>query len=642
MTFRPKQNGGGVGLTNPMPNGTFLQTIDKDDNQINLIGYLSEVIGIGDLEFGNSMFLVSGDTTTQESTFINVSTDGFSVENIDDNVGNQNSLSMAMRRATGQFEWQNLSTDIALPNGIEHTVVVRSNLAADDDVVFNQQVYAYDGDLTADVLYSRTKTIIKDSTAFAASAQWSLELQRGGTLPEVIVADMTRQEISSNGVVAINTDLAVEKLGYFNVDGGQWAYLTQDANESYFEYKNGDFLQTTTLAGENGWLRSEYTSPTAYPNGFQILTTANIGVVNDNDFAFRIRNYSNSDTGTTKEMGNFNLRMEDVSNGSEDSYYSFASMNAGTLTESMRVRGNGVNFLQLPKFNALPVTGGIAYAEFETSLGAGTYAFQFGAGTTVPTDATVGWSGGAIFGDADATPNTYNRIWLNTGSSASSAFRRIAIVENTNQMAMADGTAAAPFYSFPSSLDTGIYLPSANTLGFATNGILRLQVNGGLNIQFNLPTSFGSSTAPSAATYGHGRVGSTVLQANVGSGGTHGFSVNGQTRFAVNNIGELTNVEDAITASATQTQGQRPLLFSYNIVTTVAAANNVVTLPTAVGGQIVRIKNEGANTLQVFPASGDSVNNLPVNTSVTQATNTFFMYIADDATNWTRVQMTIA
>jgi hypothetical protein len=187
-----------------------------------------------------------------------------------------------------------------------------------------------------------------------------------------------------------------------------------------------------------------------------------------------------------------------------------------------------------------------------------------------------------------------------------------------------------------------MYLPLANSIGFVTNGTVKMQINSNSNVQFQVPTSFGSSTPPSAATYGHGRVGSTVLQANVGSGGTHQMSVNGQPRFYVNNIGELTNVEDGITASATQTHGQRPLLFSYNIVTTVASANNVVTLPTAVAGQIVRIKNEGANTFQVFPASGDSVNNGTVNDPVTQGTNTFFIYMADDTQNWTRLQLTIS
>jgi hypothetical protein len=315
----------------------------------------------------------------------------------------------------------------------------------------------------------------------------------------------------------------------------------------------------------------------------------------------------------------------------------------GTMTDAMRIGdGGSITLKLLPQFDAQLAGSGVAYAAFETSLNSGTYAYQFGAGTTVPTDATVGWSGGAIFGDADATPNTYNRMWLNTGTSSSSAFRRIAIVENTNQMAMADGTAAAPFYSFPTSPTTGMYLPLVNTLGFATNGTVKMQINSNSNVQFSVPTSFSSATPPSSATYGHGRVGSTVLQANAGSGGSHQMSVNGQTRFSVNNIGELTNVEDGITASATQTQGQRPLLFSYNIVTVVATIDDVVTLPTAVAGQIVRIKNEGVHKLQVFPATGDSINNGTVNASDDQNPNTFYMYIADDATNWTRVQMTIA
>lgn len=310
----------------------------------------------------------------------------------------------------------------------------------------------------------------------------------------------------------------------------------------------------------------------------------------------------------------------------------------GTMTDAMRIGDGGlITFNLLTQFQF----DGTGYAKFETGNNTGVYAYQFGAGTTVPTDASAGWNGNAIFGDADATAGTYNRAWINTGTSASSLFKRIAIVENTNQLAMADGTAAAPFYSFPTSLSSGLYLAGANTPAIATNGTVKLQINSNTNIQSNLPFTFGASTAPVASVRGFGRGTSTLIY-NVPTGDVHDFTVNGTTVFRLNSVGEKVKVTDTITASTTQTQGQQPLVSAYNIVTVVANIDDVVTLPTAVTGQIVRIKNEGVHKLQVFPATGDSINNGAVNASDDQNPNTFYMYIADDATNWTRVELIIA
>jgi hypothetical protein len=66
--------------------------------------------------------------------------------------------------------------------------------------------------------------------------------------------------------------------------------------------------------------------------------------------------------------------------------------------------------------------------------------------------------------------------------------------------------------------------------------------------------------------------------------------------------------EGGITASTTQSQGQRPLTKDINIITTVANVNDVVTMPSAVPGRVIYIANNptsGTNLLQIFPASGE-------------------------------------
>lgn len=65
--------------------------------------------------------------------------------------------------------------------------------------------------------------------------------------------------------------------------------------------------------------------------------------------------------------------------------------------------------------------------------------------------------------------------------------------------------------------------------------------------------------------------------------------------------------ESGITASTTQTQGQQPLTKMVNEISTCANANDVVTAPNLLGGMHFTVINNGAATLDVFPASGEDL-----------------------------------
>lgn len=64
-----------------------------------------------------------------------------------------------------------------------------------------------------------------------------------------------------------------------------------------------------------------------------------------------------------------------------------------------------------------------------------------------------------------------------------------------------------------------------------------------------------------------------------------------------------------------------------------ANANDTVTLPTAVTGLRIVVINNGANTLRIFPASGDNLG-AGVDTATTLASGSNVVYQAYDATNW--------
>jgi hypothetical protein len=121
----------------------------------------------------------------------------------------------------------------------------------------------------------------------------------------------------------------------------------------------------------------------------------------------------------------------------------------------------------------------------------------------------------------------------------------------------------------------------------------------------------------------------------ISSDGSGGTSITDLTITGTCTGCGATGATAGITASATQTQGQGALTESINQVSTVATTNDVVTLPTAVAGNEVAIINDGANTLQVFPASGDNLG-LGLNTSTVLRAGKRAIWYAYDATNWKR------
>ena len=93
------------------------------------------------------------------------------------------------------------------------------------------------------------------------------------------------------------------------------------------------------------------------------------------------------------------------------------------------------------------------------------------------------------------------------------------------------------------------------------------------------------------------------------------------------------DVNAGLTASVTQTQGQGALTAEINEVATVATTNDTVTLITASVGLCQTVINNGANTLQIFPASGDNLG-AGADTATTLPAGQNVQYCAFDTTNW--------
>lgn len=140
-------------------------------------------------------------------------------------------------------------------------------------------------------------------------------------------------------------------------------------------------------------------------------------------------------------------------------------------------------------------------------------------------------------------------------------------------------------------------------------------------------------------------VGATVYIANSPNVGgsatlTDGYSLwvdDGVSRFdgniSMNGSFVLSSTTASITASTTQTQGQGALTTEVNEVSVCANANDTVTLPTAAAGKRCVVINNGAQTLRIFPASGDNLG-AGVDTATTLASGSNVVYQAYNDTNW--------
>lgn len=86
-------------------------------------------------------------------------------------------------------------------------------------------------------------------------------------------------------------------------------------------------------------------------------------------------------------------------------------------------------------------------------------------------------------------------------------------------------------------------------------------------------------------------------------------------------------------AGGGQTNGT-PLIAGFNQFTTVASAADSATLPANVLGNTVVVSNAGASSMNVFPALGDNINSLSVNTAIAVTPGASLVFYGTSGTNW--------
>lgn len=175
-------------------------------------------------------------------------------------------------------------------------------------------------------------------------------------------------------------------------------------------------------------------------------------------------------------------------------------------------------------------------------------------------------------------------ISFSTNNIARFVIQADGTIKIVNKIENAVGTAALPSYSFTGDPDTGVFNVSADILGLTAGGVQGLQLT---------------------------ELNSGVIQAPV--------------------------ADVAITAFATGGQASAVALKqSYNVLSVVATTGDSVKLPDVFDiNSIIYVKNDGANSADVFPATGDDLGQ-GLNTAEALAAGVSASYIATVAnTTWT-------
>jgi hypothetical protein len=98
-------------------------------------------------------------------------------------------------------------------------------------------------------------------------------------------------------------------------------------------------------------------------------------------------------------------------------------------------------------------------------------------------------------------------------------------------------------------------------------------------------------------------------------------------------------LKTATVAATGSTQSDAASISDGLTLVTAADATKGVKLPAAIAGRTVIIKNGAAAILKVWPATGDGINAITVDSNYVLAANTSSLLIAYDATTWYSVPL---
>lgn len=223
------------------------------------------------------------------------------------------------------------------------------------------------------------------------------------------------------------------------------------------------------------------------------------------------------------------------------------------------------------------------------------------------------------------TSATTNAITIDSGTTGN-----VNVGTGANAKAIAIGNSSV---SSTIALNNNTTLPSGKTLTLsgATSGTIALQATGIAGTQTITFPALTGTVALTANKLSDFAATTSAELAGVISDETGTGSLVFNTNPAFD--GETFSVTAAVTAG-TNTQGQGALTKDFNVITTASSNPSGVTLPTATTGRRVYIVNRGANPVNVYPATGGTIDALTINTSIQIPVNGVMFFNASSTTQW--------
>lgn len=300
-----------------------------------------------------------------------------------------------------------------------------------------------------------------------------------------------------------------------------------------------------------------------------------------------------------------------------------------TLANSLTTSGNfpvtltstGTTTITLPVSGTLAVTGSNTFTGNQSINAAGGAA-----------------SGSLVFGGTSMNWIDFGTTGVGAPAFTTRSAGTKVVLNNTVGAANVDygfGVEANYLWSSTTTTSTGFKWYGGTTLAATLTGTGALSLVGAisasnLSLASTLTTSgaFALTLTTTAAT--------NVTLPTTGTlatlAGSETFTNKTLTSPQIN--GGTIGVSTAITAG-TNAQGQAPLTSDYNVITTAANNPSGVTLPTSpTAGRTINIVNRGANAVNVYPASGGTIDTLAANASISLPVNGVMSFTSSSSTQW--------
>lgn len=316
-----------------------------------------------------------------------------------------------------------------------------------------------------------------------------------------------------------------------------------------------------------------------------------------------------------------------------DSVYFFDDDTTDNLAQGSTqflVDGGAQTFNGIKTFGSFPITPSTApTADFQVANKKYVDDNTGGGGTPGGSDTEIQFNDGGAFGaDSNLAWDNTNKRLLVGGATSVAQISLAGRGSLATGLSLDDGNSGL----FEDSPDDIVIQVAGNSslYRFESGGQFQSAIGARPAIQFG---SNNTRTVPGLIPH------KTDMDTGVGTGGSDEISIITGSVEAVRymevsaGVIQVTEMDAGLTASTTQTQGNGELFSSFNEVAIVANTNDTVTFPTAERGKYCEVINNGANTLQIFPAAGDDLG-AGVDTAITLAAGSFIRFRAYDAINW--------